>query len=173
MENLQDKNNETPNEDNSHKATDQERLERYKQQMEGSKQEAQKFRDLAIESEVKRAEVDANSIVDLHAKDPKMADEVAKKFWYDSYKDVESSLKPQAKPSEELSESERFEKFYKEMRAKEEGSNATSEAEKILNSLEWDTQAEARKPLWNDSWMKKFICSSSNWDGKNGNSLCE
>ncbi len=147
MENLQDKNLETPNGDNSQKAPEipAETKERYLQQIEGGKQEAQKYRDLAIESEVKRAEVDANSIIDLHAKDPKMADEVAKRFGYDSYNDAETSLKPQEKPSEELSENERFEKYYKDMKAKEEGSNANSEADKILNSLEWDIQTEARK----------------------------
>jgi hypothetical protein len=80
-DNLHDgKNIETPEKENSQTAADPEKLERYKQQMEGSKKEAQKFRDLAIESEVKRAEADANSITDLHSKDPKMADEVAKKF---------------------------------------------------------------------------------------------
>jgi hypothetical protein len=132
-----DKNIETPNNaDNSQPATDQDKLERYKQQMEGSKQEAKKFRDLAIESEVARAEVDANSIVELHDKDPKMADEVAKRFGYSDFTEVKASLSDDKKPSDTLSEKEKFNQWYEERRVKEESGNAHSQANKILDSLE-------------------------------------
>lgn len=146
MDNLHDdKNIETSNADNSQPVTDQDKLERYKQQMEGSKQEAQKFRDLAIDSEVKRAEVDANSIVELHDKDPKMADEVAKKFWYDGYKEVKASLSNDKDPSDSLSEKDKFNQWYEERRVKEESGNAHSQANKILDSLEWDIKTEAKR----------------------------
>jgi len=117
--------------------------ERYLQQIEGWKKEAQKFRDLAIESEVKRAEVDANSIIELHDKDPKMANEVAKKFWYSDYEEVKSSLSDTK--TDTPSEKDNFDKWYKEMKAKDESSNAHSEADKILNTLEWDIWTEAKK----------------------------
>ncbi len=147
---LDDKIIETPDKDNSPTTTDQEKLDRYKQQMEGSKQEAQKFRNLAIESEVKRAEVDANSIIELHGKDPKMAEEVAKKFWYSTYKDVETTLNKPTTPepinnTDDASERDKFNQWYEERKVQEESSNAHSEADKLFATLEWDTQTEARK----------------------------
>ena len=145
MDNSQDKTNETLGKDNSQENPDNvDKIERYKQQIDGSKKEAEKFRNLAIESEVKRAEVDANSIIELHDKDPKMANEVATRFWYSSFEDAKASLSAGTEDILQWSK-EHFEEWYKEKRAMEESSNANYEADKILNTLEWDTQEEAIK----------------------------
>ena len=142
-----DKNIETPEKDNSQNAPDvaPETKLRHDQQMEGARKEVQRLRDLAIESEVKRAEVDANSIVELHDKDPKMANEVAERFWYSSFEEIKSSLSNDNETDNTTSEKDKFNQWYEEKKAKEESVNAHSEADKILNSLEWDLQTEAKK----------------------------
>lgn len=146
MDNLQNK--ETPNKDNSQNdapAVPSEKQVRHDQQMEGARKEVQKYRDLAIDSEVKRAELDANSIIELHEKDPKMANEVAVKFGYSNYEDVKSSLATDTQTNDTNSSKEDFTKWYNERKAKDESSNANSEAEKILDTLEWDIKEEAVK----------------------------
>ena len=54
--------------------------ERYKQQIEGSKKEVEKYRKMVLDSEVQKASQDANSLLELYDKDPKLANEVAKEF---------------------------------------------------------------------------------------------
>ena len=117
-DNLQDNNNETPNAENSQNDAT-EKVERYKQQIEGSKKEAERLRNLALESEVKRAEVDANSIIELHGKDPKLADEVAKRFWYGDFGEAKASIEwsgSEESFSDTRSDREKFEEWYKEKR---------------------------------------------------------
>jgi len=144
-DNSQDKNTEAHN-DNPQTNPDipAETKERYLQQIEGWKKEAQKFRELALESEIKRAEVDSSSIIELHDKDPKMANEVAQSFWYSDFNEVKTSLETDTDDDTD-SDKDKFNQWYKEKQAKEESSNAHSEADKILNTLEWDIWAEAKK----------------------------
>jgi len=146
MDNLQDNNNkQAPEKVNPEITSENEKLERYKQQVEGSKKEAERLRNLALESEVKIAELDANSIIELHDKDPKMADEVAKRFWYTDYKDASASINPVSKKTSDLSEEEKFNKWYKEKRATEESEKAHTEANKILSKLDESSKGDAEK----------------------------
>ena len=149
MDNSEDKNKEASNVDNPQNE-ENEKLTRYKEQVAGSKKEADRLRNLAIESEVKLAEVDSSSIIELHKKDPSLANEVAIKFWYSNFEEVKSSLEDESGVYDNLNSAvgttkEDFEKWYKEKKATEESNNANSEADKILNTLEWDTQTEAKK----------------------------
>jgi hypothetical protein len=45
-----------------------------------------------IDREVKNAEKDARSLLELHDADPKLADEVAKRFGYDDFNDAKSEI---------------------------------------------------------------------------------
>ena len=47
---------------------------------------------LEIDREVKNAERDARSLLELHDADPKLADEVAKRFGYDDFNDAKSEI---------------------------------------------------------------------------------
>ncbi len=149
MDNLQKETNGTPIvKDNSQKAPDDVSPEvklRHEQQMEGSKKEVQKYHDLAIDSEVKRAEMDSNSIIELHSKDPKLANEVAKKFWYTDFEDAKSSIEEKSEDISQQTEEEKFNEWYKKARVKEESSNAYSEADKIFSKLDESKKLEAEK----------------------------
>jgi hypothetical protein len=48
------------------------------------------LRNLVIDREVKNAEKDARSLLELHDVDPKLADVVAKRFGYDDFNDAKS-----------------------------------------------------------------------------------
>ena len=80
---------ETPEEqDNSHNNKET----RYKEQLKGSREEAERLRNLVIDREVKAAEKDARSLLELHDTDPKLANEVAKRFGYDDYEEAKSEI---------------------------------------------------------------------------------
>lgn len=84
--NLVDDSTETPIEDNSqdtHEVTDDTTKidnKRAMQIAEGSKREVDRVRALAVDAEVKLAAQDANNLLELAKKDPKLANEVAKRF---------------------------------------------------------------------------------------------
>jgi UDP-N-acetylmuramyl tripeptide synthase len=54
--------------------------QRYNEIISGKQKQIEHTREIAIESAVKLAKVDADSLVELHTKDPKLAEEVAKRF---------------------------------------------------------------------------------------------
>lgn len=141
--------------DNSHTAKE----ERYKQQLAGSKQEAERLRNLVIDREVKNAEKDARSLLELHDVDPKLADEVAKRFGYDDFNDAKSEIDKKAsgdwvKKTQDASFEENFEKLYQERKAKELNEEALKRADKILNKIgdkdaREKAQAQFKKIVWN------------------------
>ena len=135
----------TPEEqDNSHTAKE----ERYKQQIAGSKAEATRLRSLLIEQQVKAAEKDARSLLDLHNADPKLADEVARKFGYDDFADAKKYIDQKdfsdsgVEKTSNASLKEDFEKFYQERKAKETHEEALKKADKILSKIK---DADARE----------------------------
>lgn len=147
--------NETPEMDNSHTAKE----ERYKQQMLWSKQEAERMKNLLIDREVKNAERDARSLLELHEVDPKLADEVAKKFGYDNFEDAKGSIN-QAESDSWMSKTrdanfqENFDKYYQERKAKETHEEALQRATKILNKIKDEgarekAQKQFEKIVWN------------------------
>ena len=132
--------NGTPDtQDNSH--TD--KIERYKQQMEGSKAEAKRMHDMMLEREIKRASQDASSLLELHDLDPRLADEVAKSFGYDDFNDAKLAIAEKVgswvSKTNEADFQENFEKFYQERKAKEMHEEALKKADKIINKItnEW------------------------------------
>lgn len=150
MDNLDDKNNEAPQDGNPQENADgaitPEQAQRYKEQATGSSQEAQRLRDMVIDAEYSKAEADGSSLLELHAKDPKLAEAVAKKFWYDSYDEASKSLNWDKEKSNDISLEDKFEELYKQRRAKEQHSEATEKVQAIFNKL-WD-QAEAVKTYY-------------------------
>lgn len=119
---------------------------RRQQQEEWSRQEALRLRNLAIETNYKLAQKDANSIVELYWQDPKLANEVAKKFGYDSYSELESSI---FKKEEE----DDFDKKYEKRRNQERHEEAVDKAMKTFSKLEADEKEKAetyfKKIIWN------------------------
>ncbi len=140
--------------DNSHTAKE----ERYKQQLAGSKAEAERLRNLVIDREVKNAEKDARSLLELHDADPKLADEVARRFGYDDFNDAKSEIDKKAgdgmSKTQDASFEENFEKLYQERKAKELNEEALKRADKILNKIvdkdaREKAQAQFKKIVWN------------------------
>lgn len=147
---------ETPEMDNSHTAKE----ERYKQQIAWSRAEAERLRNLVLDREVKAAEKDARSLLELHDADPKLADEVAKKFGYDDFADAKKYIDQKdfsgewVEKTQTASLKEDFEKFYQERKAKETHEEALKKAEKILWKIKDDNAREKaeeqfKKIAWN------------------------
>lgn len=129
--------------DNSHTAKE----ERYKQQLAGSKQEAERLRNLVIDREVNNAKKDARSLLELHDVDPKLADEVAKKFGYDDFNDAKSEIDKKVNgdwmsKTQDANFEESFEKLYQERKAKELNEEALKRADKIIGKI---TDKDARE----------------------------
>lgn len=126
----------TPEEqDNSHTSKET----RYKEQLKGSREEAERLRNLIIDREVKAAEKDAKSLLELHETDPKLANEVAKRFGYDDYEDarweIEKKVSSWVEKTNDVDLEEKFEKMYQERKAKETHEEALKQANKILNKI--------------------------------------
>lgn len=126
----------TPDEDNSHTEEEASKIARYKEQIKGSKEEAMRLREVAIKQWVKAAEKDARSLLDLYDVDPKLADDVAKEFWYDDYEDAKSYIEKKFSNSDDSRSSwdleANFERLYQERKAKETDAEARARAEKIF-----------------------------------------
>lgn len=124
--------------DNSHN----DKETRYKEQLKGSREEAMRLRSLIIDREVKAAEKDARSLLELHETDPKLANEVAKRFGYDDYDDAKSEIEKKVdsgvKKTDDADLEEKFEKMYQERKAKEIHEEAMKQANKILKKIKDD-----------------------------------
>lgn len=117
---------------------------RWKQQLSGSKQEAERNRNLAIDLAYDAVSNDANKLLELHEKDPKLANAVAQKFGYKNYDDAKRSIQNPGQESKSLTE-EDFERMYLERRAKEDHQRSLSLAETIIDKLPADLQEEAKE----------------------------
>lgn len=153
----------TPEEDNSHTDEEASKIARYKEQMKGSQEEAMRLRELAINQWVKAAENDARSLLDLHDVDPKLADEVARKFGYDDFVDAKKFIDQKFNNSDWIKSNESewkadFEKWYQERKAKETDEEARARAEKIfakeIKDEELRKKAEAQ--FKRIAWTKKL-----------------
>lgn len=149
--------NGTPEMDNSHTAKE----ERYKQQIAWSRAEAERLRNLVLDREVKAAEKDARSLLELHDADPKLADEVAKKFGYDDFADAKKYIDQKdfsdggVEKTQSASLKEDFEKFYQERKAKETHEEALKQADKILNKIkDADARERAEEQFKKIAWNK-------------------
>lgn len=144
--------------DNSHTAKE----ERYKQQMLWSKQEAERLRNLMIDREVKNAEKDARSLLELHDADPKLADEVAQRFGYDDFNDAKSEIDKKVdgnwmSKTQDVTFEENFEKLYQERKAKELNEEALKRADKIISKItDKDAREKAKAQFKKIVWDKQL-----------------
>lgn len=130
---------------------------RHAQQQEWAKMEVERLRNLMIDSEVKLASQDATSLLELAKKDAKLADEVAKRFWYDDFKDAKKQItagsevekKVSTKPTEE-----QFEEWYQQRKSKEEHNAAIDEVAKLIEQLPEDVQEQAKEDFNELMWDK-------------------
>lgn len=150
----------TPEEDNSHTDEEASKIARYKEQMKGSQEEAMRLRNLAIEQWVKAAEKDARSLLELHDVDPKLADEVARRFNYDDFADAKKVIDQKFSNDEGFKDSKSgteadFERWYQERKTKETDTEARARAEKIFSKeikdeeLREKAKAQFKKIAWN------------------------
>lgn len=144
--------------DNSHTEDDNEESQqasweankRHKEQMEWSRKEVERLRSIAIENAVESAKYNANSLISLHSKDPKLANEVAKKFWFEDYKEAEKEIKKMSWDSlskKEDDEDEDFDTKYAKRRSQERHEDAMKKAEKAINKLDEEYQEKAKMHL--------------------------
>lgn len=149
---------ETPEQEEEQDNSHANKEARYKEQLKGSREEAERLRNLIIDREVKAAERDASSLLELHKTDPKLANEVAKRFGYDDYEDarpeIEKKVNGGVEKTDDADLEEKFEKMYQERKAKETHEEAIKQANKILNKIKDEELRETA--------LKKFE-RLSNW----------
>lgn len=155
---------ETPEEDNSRtdKSDPNEAKEtRRKQQLEWSKKEAERVRKLAVDTAYNLASKDATSLLDLHSEDPKLANEVAQKFWFDDFYDAKSRIDQNVTKGSKATKSttsdnmeKEFEKWYKVKKADEIHEMALWRADKLLGKIKDEDLRE---------WAKVYFDKLSKW----------
>lgn len=153
MDNSEESTIETPEVDNSQEEIEVESTEetetqeeevdtvseRQKQQIEWSKKEALRLREIALEMAIDAAGKDANSLVKLHDKDPKLADAVSKHYGYSDYKDLHDTI---IKKSETVEDD--FETKYQKRKAQENHDDAISKISEKIEKL-WDIKDEVQE----------------------------
>lgn len=117
--------------------------ERYKQQIEWSKKEADRKESLLVDTYTDLVSQDASHLDKLHEKDPKLADKVAKNFWYTSFDEAKTTLNNPKTSNNGLSEAE-LEEWYVKRRGKDEHEIAIKKADEILSKLPEEEQEKAR-----------------------------
>ena len=123
-------------------------IKRYKEQISWSKKEADRLRTVAIEVAYNNWEATYEALEKLYEKDPRLADEVAKKYSYDDFKDLKKSLKKTndeyIKSDNRFDQSE-FDRLYNERKSKEEHEKALKKVETVFNKLDDDVKQNAKK----------------------------
>ena len=144
MDNLEEKNKEAPVKDNPQDDFT-EKEKRYKEQIAWSKSEAERLRQMVIEVEVQKASQNADSLLELHSKDPKMANEVAKEFWYADFEDAKQKISgDESEISNKWLTEDDFERMYQKRKQKEEHEKAIKKAEKFIAKLDEEKQEKAK-----------------------------
>jgi uncharacterized membrane protein YqiK len=89
-------NSDTTDDDQEEKTEEKKELTpkeiRHAQQEEGRVKEVMRLREMVIEAEVEKASQDATNLKNLSKKDPKLADEVARKFGYKDFRDANTQI---------------------------------------------------------------------------------
>jgi hypothetical protein len=112
---------------------------RHAEQMAGSMAEVARLREIAVDAYAKQSEKDASAFLEVHSKDPKLANEVAKKLGYSNANEVLAEINSPAKVEDD------FETKYSQKRAQEKHEEAIKKAEKILSKLPEELKEEAQK----------------------------
>ena len=154
MENLDGDTIVTPETDNSQEPLEDLTKERYKQQMAWSRaeveryqQEAEKSSALVEEMAINAAKSDGNHLLELHAKDPALAERVALKGFNMSIDEVKAYMNwwtqwvPE-KPSDDFET--KFEAEYQKRLQSDQHTSAIQTADTIFDKLPEDIQQEAK-----------------------------
>ena len=112
---------------------------RHAEQMAGSMAEVARLREIAVDSVAKASEKDASAFLEAHSKDPKLANEVAKKLGYSNADEVLAQLNQ--KPAKVEDD---FETKYAQKRAEEKHEEAIVKAGKILAKIPEELREEAQ-----------------------------
>ena len=95
-------------------------------------------------------------MLELHDADPKLADEVARRFGYDDFNDAKSEIDKKAgdgmSKTQDANFEENFEKLYQERKAKELNEEALKRADKIISKI---TDKDAREKA--QAQFKKIV----------------
>jgi len=136
--------NDNPQTETEDVSQDSDKIERYKQQISWSKAENERMQNLLLDTYKNLAEKDATVLDDLHSKDPKLANRVAKEFWYDDYNDLYKTMNKSEEQKSWLSEDD-LEDWYTKRRAKEQHSEALLEAKNIISKLPEEVKEKAQE----------------------------
>lgn len=112
---------------------------RHAEQMAGSIAEVARLREIAIDSVAKASEKDASAFLETYSKDPKLANEVAKKLGYSNADEVLAQINH--KPAKVEDD---FETKYAQKRSEEKHEEAIAKAQKILGKLPDELIEEAQ-----------------------------
>ena len=112
---------------------------RHAEQLAGSAQEVARMRTLAVDSLAKASEKSADVFLEAHAKDPKLANEVAIKLWYANADEILAQLNQKPEKVEDD-----FETKYNQKRSQEKHEEAITKAQKILAKLPDELREEAQ-----------------------------
>jgi len=140
----EDPTKETPKVDNSQAAEDK-KAERRAQQEAWSKQEVDRLKSIAVDVAYKATKSDANSLLELHEKDPNLATIVAEKFGYDSFEEAKVLIESNAVVKDQWLSEDEFNKKYDARRTKEIHSDAIKKAESLIDKIEDKDQKEKAK----------------------------
>lgn len=122
-------------------------IERYKQQMKGDKADAERFKNIAIEAWYKAASNDADTLLELHKQDPKLAKEVANRFDFASSKrwTYENFLQWKESTTKKTYTEDEIEKVVEEREIKKEHEKAINKASKSIAKLDEEERESAQK----------------------------
>lgn len=122
-------------------------LQRYKEQLNGSTEEAKRLKNLALDSEQEKVERDPNHLLEFYDKDPKLANELAtKRFNYSSFEEAKESLLWSNKSNQWDEDLDyKLEKKLEEREKKREHQVAIEEAKKDFENLSEEKKKEAER----------------------------
>lgn len=135
--------------------------ERYKQQIEWSKKEVERLREIVLQTAIREATKDASTLLELHKQDPKLAEQVSTEFdWSQTERwSYRAFLKQDAQVSKSLSDEDieaLAQKKAEEIIANREHEKAIEKAKKQFSKLDEDLAVEAEKRFMKLVWNQKI-----------------
>lgn len=147
--------NEAPNNGNPQDDDSQDKdrlLQRYKEQLNGSTEEAKRLKNLVLDSEQEKVNQDPNHLLAFYDRDPKLANDLAKRMNYNSFDEAKQSLvwsKQEDSGDDNDDLDSKLEKKLEEKEKKKEHQQAISEAKKKFENLS-EEKKEAAEKYFND-----------------------
>lgn len=146
-ETTEEENSQTQEQEDDQPQEDQ-KEKRWKEQLSGSKKEVERKTALAVDMahDAIVAADDANKLIELHEKDPKVAELVAKKMWFKDYAHAKYAIDhTDEEGNVQEQPNDKFDQWYNERRSKEKHQEALEVAESILEKLPDNLQEEAKE----------------------------